>query len=59
MYKFENGFVFYDEKTRDKFIKAGYKLVEEKPKEEAQNSENDSNNQSINSKPRKGKETTN
>ena len=29
MYKFTNGIVVFDEKTRDDFIKAGYKLVEE------------------------------
>ena len=28
MYKFTNGIVVFDEKTRDDFIKAGYKLVE-------------------------------
>lgn len=27
MYKFTNGIVVYDEKTRDKYIKAGFKLV--------------------------------
>lgn len=27
MYKFTNGIVVFDEKTRDEFIKAGYKLV--------------------------------
>lgn len=27
MYKFTNGIVVFDEKTRDDFIKAGYKLV--------------------------------
>ncbi len=32
MYKFTNGVVVYDEATRDKYIKAGLKLVkEEKP----------------------------
>lgn len=30
MYKFTNGIVVFDEKTRDDFIKAGYRLVEEK-----------------------------
>ena len=29
MYKFTNGIVVFDEKTRDDFIKAGYKLVDE------------------------------
>lgn len=27
MYKFTNGIVVFDEKTRDEFIKAGYRLV--------------------------------
>lgn len=27
MYKFTNGIVVFDEKTRDDFIKAGYRLV--------------------------------
>ena len=30
MYKFTNGIVVFDEKTRDDFIKAGYKLVNDK-----------------------------
>lgn len=32
MYKFTNGLVVFDEKTKDEYIKAGYKLVEEKKK---------------------------
>lgn len=28
MYKFTNGIVVFDEKTRDDFIKAGYRLVD-------------------------------
>ena len=28
MYKFTNGLVIFDEKTRDEYIKAGYRLVE-------------------------------
>lgn len=28
MYKFTNGIVSFDEKTRDNYLKAGYKLVE-------------------------------
>lgn len=28
MYKFTNGLVVFDEKTRDEYIKAGYRLVE-------------------------------
>ena len=34
MYKFTNGVVVFDEKTRDAYIKAGLKLVEEPKKEE-------------------------
>lgn len=30
MYKFTNGLVFFTEKDRDRAIKAGYKLVEQK-----------------------------
>lgn len=30
MYKFTNGIVVFDEKTRDEYLKAGYKLVEDK-----------------------------
>ena len=30
MYKFTNGIVVFDEKTRNDFIKAGYKLVDDK-----------------------------
>lgn len=28
MYKFTNGLVVFDEKTRDEYIEAGYRLVE-------------------------------
>lgn len=49
MYKFTNGIVVFDEKTRDSYIKAGYRLVKEKikevPKEEL--NENDSNDTTI------------
>lgn len=30
MYKFTNGITFFDEKTKDAFVKAGYKLVNNK-----------------------------
>lgn len=30
MYKFTNGIVVFDEKTRDAYVKAGYKLVNNK-----------------------------
>lgn len=34
MYKFTNGLVFFDKKSADECIKAGYKLIEEEqPKE--------------------------
>lgn len=33
MYKFTNGIVVFDEKTKDKYIKVGYKLVEKKEAE--------------------------
>ena len=51
MYKFTNGIVVFDEKTRDDFIKAGYKLVEEeKIKEDKSKDENTSNNGAIEEK---------
>lgn len=61
MYKFTNGIVVFDKKTKDNFIKAGYKLVEEtkkeeKPKEEVQDSEDNSNNRTIKEKSKRGKE---
>lgn len=34
MYKFTNGIVVFDEETRDNYIKAGMKLIEEEVKEE-------------------------
>lgn len=34
MYKFTNGIIVFDEKTRDRYIEAGYRLVEEKQIEE-------------------------
>ena len=53
MYKFTNGIVVFDEKTRDDFIKAGYKLVEEeKIKEVNLENENTSNDGIIEEKPR-------
>lgn len=30
MYKFTNGLIVYDEKTKDEYVKAGMKLVKEK-----------------------------
>jgi len=56
MYKFTNGIVVFDEKTRDGFIKAGYRLVEEeKIKEVKLEDENTSNDGTIEEKPRGSK----
>lgn len=52
MYKFTNGIVVFDKKTRDAYIKAGMRLVkEEKPKEVTD--ENNSNDGVIEEKPRR------
>lgn len=59
MYKFTNGIVVFDEKTRDNFIKAGYKLVEEeKIKEVKLEDENTSNDGTIEEKPRGSKKVS-
>ena len=59
MYKFTNGIVVFDEKTRDDFIKAGYRLVkEEKIKEVKLEDENPSNDGTIEEKPRGSKKTS-
>jgi hypothetical protein len=56
MYKFTNGIVVFDEKTRDDFIKAGYRLVkEEKIEESKSEDENNSNDGTIEEKPRGSK----
>lgn len=55
MYKFTNGTVVFDEKTRDRYIEAGYRLVEKKietkPKQPIEDNErlneNASNNGTI------------
>lgn len=53
MYKFTNGIVVFDEKTRDKFIKAGYRLIKEEKIEEVNlEDENTSNDGTIEEKPR-------
>lgn len=70
MYKFTNGIVVFDEKTRDEFIKAGCKLVKEEVNcinndinevineiNEAEN-ENTSNNGTIEEKPRRSKKVS-
>ncbi len=59
MYKFTNGIVVFDEKTRDDFIKAGYRLVEEEKTEEVKlEDENTSNNGTIKEKSRGSKKTS-
>lgn len=59
MYKFTNGIVVFDEKTRDDFIKAGYKLVkDEKEKEVKLENENISNDGTIEEKPRGSKKVS-
>lgn len=58
MYKFTNGIVVFDEKTRDDFIKAGYRLVKEKIKEVKLEDENTSNDGTIEEKPRGSKKVS-
>lgn len=59
MYKFTNGIVVFDEKTRDDFIKAGYRLVEEEKIEEVKlEDENTSNNGTIKEKFRGSKKVS-
>lgn len=61
MYKFTNGVVVFDEKTRDDFIKAGYRLVKEEKTEEPKEAnldENNSNNGAIKEKPRRSKKVS-
>lgn len=58
MYKFTNGIVVFDEKTRDDFIKAGYRLVKEEIKEVKLEDENTSNNGTIEEKPRGSKKVS-
>lgn len=58
MYKFVNGIVVFDEKTRDDYIKAGYKLADEKAKEAKVKNENSSNDGTIEEKPRRSKKVS-
>lgn len=59
MYKFTNGIVVFDEKTRDDFIKAGYRLIEkEKIKEVKLEDENTSNDGTIEEKSRGSKKVS-
>lgn len=58
MYKFVNGIVVFDEKTRDDYIKAGYKLADEKTKEAKVKNENISNDGTIEEKPRRSKKVS-
>lgn len=60
MYKFTNGIVVFDEKTRDSYLKAGYKLVKDKKSKEVKlEDENTSNNGTIEEKPRRSKKVSN
>ena len=60
MYKFTNGIVVFDEKTRDSYLKAGYKLVKNKKSKEVKlEDENTSNNGTIEEKPRRSKKVSN
>lgn len=59
MYKFTNGIVVFDEKTRDEFIKAGYRLIKEEKIEEVNlEDENTSNNGTIEEKSRGSKKVS-
>ena len=59
MYKFTNGIVVFDEKTRDDFIKANYRLVkEEKTEESKSEDENTSNDGTIKEKSRGSKKVS-
>ena len=59
MYKFTNGIVVFDEKTRDDFIKVGYRLVKEKKiKEVKLEDENTSNDGTIKEKSRGSKKVS-
>lgn len=60
MYKFTNGIVVFDEKTRDSYLKAGYKLVKDKKSKEVKlEDENTSNDGTIEEKPRRNKKVSN
>lgn len=50
MYKFTNGIVVFDEKTRDEFIKAGYRLIKEKTKEVKLDGDKTDNDRTIEEK---------
>lgn len=71
MYKFTNGIVVFDEKTRDNYLKAGYKLVNNKVDKKVdnkiekqlvdnneENDENSSNDGTIEEKPRRNKKVS-
>lgn len=60
MYKFTNGIVVFDDKTKDSYIKAGYKLVKDKKSKEVKlEDENTSNDGTIEEKPRRSKKVSN
>ena len=52
MYKFTNGIVVFDKKTKDAYIKAGMRLVKEEKSKEVTD-ENSFNNGTIEEKPRR------
>lgn len=73
MYKFTNGIVVFDEKTKDAFVKSGYKLVNETAKKLKKQmntlsvstselveelNENSSNDGTIEAKPRRSKKVS-
>ena len=73
MYKFTNGIVVFDEKTKDSYLKAGYKLAENKVKTFKEKmsrldistselieelNENNSNDGVIKTKPRRSKKVS-
>ncbi len=72
MYKFTNGIVVFNEKTRDEYLKAGYKLEIKSKKIESQHipagiiefekseelNENNSNDGVIKTKPRRSKKVS-
>ena len=51
MYQFTNGIIVYDDKTKDKFLKSGYKLKKIKKEKQLNIDEviDEESNQSINS----------
>ena len=59
MYKFTNGIITYDEKIKEAYLKAGFKLVKEnkaKAKRKAKD-ENNINDGVVKEEPRRSEET--